>query len=779
MTPDLRRHYRRLIIVCTVPLSLVILALGVFQFHSQRASELDGLRQMAIAQQLALNQVAESARDHVELLRRWSQQALARPLDGPVGVPQLDDVIGDPARLAARDPGEAAMLQGLYRLIELAHPTAPILERSYYYSAANEVLAFYPPRGSWQIERADPTEAAALFARDGFRRVEPSADPYRRGHWGGPEPNVLGPGRVLSYTAPLYRNDRFTGAVAADLRLDFLTGLLQSMHYPAGRLWLVDRTGRMLADTDGRTITARRAAADIEQLPFAPEVLEPAASGRFRMHDDQQLLALPLSAAPWTLVYAVSERELAGLLLPRLLPYGVILAGLCLTLGLIQWLLRRRFINPALALVHYIGAEAEHTGDDGTINDRRPPDAPRLPPLWQPWLEIIARTFRNNRAYLRRVRDSEALKSAIIDSALDAVITIDERSAIVEFNPSAERLFGYRRKSVLGRPLAEIILPSSRRQQHDAEACRCLDTTDLRLLGRRNELTAIRADGRRFPVEIALAEVKLAERRLFTAYIRDLSQQKRAERQIAHQREMLHQSEKLSALGSLLAGVAHELNNPLSIVVGRAIMLENETASSQFAGSIRKIREAAERCARIVKTFVSIARQRPPTPAPVQINSLIESVVDMLGYGLRKHGIELELRLQADLPELWADADQLSQVLMNLIVNAQQAMQQHDRPARLLLSTRFDPASGRVQASIRDTGPGIPEELRSRIFEPFYTTKGPGVGLGVGLSVSHAIIHSHHGVLSADNNPDGGACFTISLPLRLPEEQQPPRRAAR
>jgi hypothetical protein len=183
MTPDLRRHYRRLIIVCTVPLSLVILALGVFQFYSQRNSELDGLRQMAIAQQLALNQVVGSARDHVELLRRWGQQALSRPPAGPVETPRPADVIGDPGRLSARAPAEAAMLSELYRLIELAHPAVPILERSYYYSATSELLALYPPRHSWQIERADPAEAVELFARDGFRRVEPATDPYRRGYW--------------------------------------------------------------------------------------------------------------------------------------------------------------------------------------------------------------------------------------------------------------------------------------------------------------------------------------------------------------------------------------------------------------------------------------------------------------------------------------------------------------------------------------------------------------------------------------------------------------------
>jgi len=214
---------------------------------------------------------------------------------------------------------------------------------------------------------------------------------------------------------------------------------------------------------------------------------------------------------------------------------------------------------------------------------------------------------------LEALRASEAFNAAITASALDCIVVIDETGLVVEFNPAAEQTFGYRRDQAVGRPVVDLIIPPELRAQHVAGLRRYLDTGEQCVLGQRIEIEAMRADGSRLPVELAISEVRLPERRLFTAYLRNLTEVKNSAAEIERQRDALHQSEKLSALGSLLAGVAHELNNPLSIVIGHAVMLRDEAEEakpSELATRAQKIQNAAERCARIVRTFLAMARQR-------------------------------------------------------------------------------------------------------------------------------------------------------------------------
>ncbi len=238
----------------------------------------------------------------------------------------------------------------------------------------------------------------------------------------------------------------------------------------------------------------------------------------------------------------------------------------------------------------------------------------------------------------------------------------------------------------------------------------------------------------------------------------DITNRKRME-------QALYQSEKLSALGSLLAGVAHELNNPLSVVVGRAIMLEDTFGDSPAGKSIGKIRAAAERCARIVKTFLAMARQQETTRVPVSPAQVVESALELTAYQLREDGVEVVLNLDPELPEIQADPDQLIQVFTNLIVNARQAMASVAGPKRLTVTSGYDRGANAVRLAVADTGPGVPEALRSRIFEPFFTTKTVGQGIGLGLSLSHNIVRAHGGTISVEPAPGGGSVFTVILPL--------------
>lgn len=385
--------------------------------------------------------------------------------------------------------------------------------------------------------------------------------------------------------------------------------------------------------------------------------------------------------------------------------------------------------------------------------------------------QSVSDTFSAIQAELQEARNhSEMLRKTIVDVALDAVVTVNESGEVVEFNTSAERIFGHSRDTVIGQPMADIIVPQHLRDQHQQGMQRYLDSGESRILNQRIELEALHAEGHTFPVELTVSEVYFSDRQMFTAYLRDLSEIKQAEQEISRQREELYQREKLSALGSLLAGISHELNNPLSVVVGRSILMEMDVNDPALLDSVKEVREAAERCARIVKTFLAIARQQPPERGLTQLNDTIHAALKLIEYSLRTAGIEIILDLQPDLPEISADSDQLNQVFANLFINAQQALLECPEPRRLTIKTRSQADQQQLRVEISDNGPGIPESIRSRIFDPFFTTKPMGAGTGVGLSLSHGIITAHDGALTYQDADQGGACFIITLPVHRSEE---------
>jgi CheY-like chemotaxis protein len=190
-------------------------------------------------------------------------------------------------------------------------------------------------------------------------------------------------------------------------------------------------------------------------------------------------------------------------------------------------------------------------------------------------------------------------------------------------------------------------------------------------------------------------------------------------------------------------------------------MLEDEAQDPRARQSLGRLRAAAERCARIVKTFLALARDKPRKAQPVDLHEVLDAVLD-LAYGLRSAGIELQREDCTDLPSVLADEDQLNQVFLNLLVNAQQALETMPPPRRLWLRTATE--CGTVRVEVADNGPGVPAELRSRILEPFFTTKPVGAGTGLGLSVCHGIIASYGGNITVDDRPGGGARFMVTLP---------------
>ncbi len=254
----------------------------------------------------------------------------------------------------------------------------------------------------------------------------------------------------------------------------------------------------------------------------------------------------------------------------------------------------------------------------------------------------------------------------------------------------------------------------------------------------------------------------------------DLTERLAFEEELERQRDALHLSEKMSALGELLASVAHELNNPLSVVVGQSLLLMETVADERIRRRIERIGSAAERCARIVKTFLAMARQQPALSEPICVNEAVEAALEVCGPGLVQAGVEVTRQLSDDMPPVLADFDQISQVISNLIVNATHALEDSGRPARLWVSTSFRPAPNEVVIKVKDNGPGVPGEVRGRIFDPFFTTKEAGKGTGIGLTLCHRIIDAHGGRIRLDNRTDQGATFVIKLPCRsaMPAAEQ-------
>jgi len=271
--------------------------------------------------------------------------------------------------------------------------------------------------------------------------------------------------------------------------------------------------------------------------------------------------------------------------------------------------------------------------------------------------------------------------------------------------------------------------------------------------------------------EVLLRIANLLETRRLTLALQH--QNERLEEQVRERTERLLQTEKVATLGSLLAGVAHELNNPLTIITGWTTLLGRSLPPGRAAGQVERIGTAAARCVRIIKNFLALARRWPPERGPVDLNTMVRETVEFLAYELRVADVEVQIELAEDVPLLWADPHQIQQVLVNLAINAHQAMRDVPPPRALAITTHFDRAQQRVHLVVSDSGPGVAPDLQTRIFEPFFTTKPLTSGTGLGLSLCQSIVESHGGTIRLDSRLGTGATFTVELPLGTPTLAEP------
>jgi len=243
--------------------------------------------------------------------------------------------------------------------------------------------------------------------------------------------------------------------------------------------------------------------------------------------------------------------------------------------------------------------------------------------------------------------------------------------------------------------------------------------------------------------------------------IRDVTDQKMLQ-------EQLIQSEKMSAIGQLVSGVAHELNNPLAGISAFAqLLLSEKRFPPDQRTAAEMIYAEARRASRIVQNLLTFARQHKPERTPTSVNQVLDDTLELRGYELRVRGIDVERDYDEQVPETMADAHQLQQVFLNLVTNAEQAMERSERDKQCLI-VRTRRTGDLIRIEVEDTGSGIPPNLLERIFNPFFTTKPTGSGTGLGLSISLGIVREHEGRIWAENAPHGGARFVIELPMVTP-----------
>ncbi|MGZ4287311.1 MAG: PAS domain-containing hybrid sensor histidine kinase/response regulator [Solirubrobacteraceae bacterium] len=548
--------------------------------------------------------------------------------------------------------------------------------------------------------------------------------------------------------------------------------------------------------------------------------------------------------------------------------------------------LMRRLLVPAVlvpVLAGYARLEAQRAGlfgtDEGVVLF-----ASSLIIIFGAFVVVTARSMERVDAE-RRV--SEASERGIVETALDCIITIDEHGRILDFNPAAERTFGYRRGEAVGRELASLIVPPALREAHRRGLARSLATGQSTFLGTRRELTAIRSDGSEFPLEIAISRLRRPGPPVFVGYLRDITDRKRDEdarrhlaaivgssddaiigktldgtieswnsgaerlygytademigqsisllvpeghadelpaileriargqpvasydtqrvtktgrrvdvsltvspitddsrrvvgasaivRDLTERRQLedqLRQAQKMEAVGQLAGGVAHDFNNLLTVITGYVNLLLAQTDGDPQRAQLVEVKNAAERASELTAQLLTFSRRSPEKSERIDLNELVRGVEKLLRR-LIDEDIALRIAAAPALPPIQGDRGQFEQVLINLVVNARDAMPGGGEilieTSTTKLSTEDAAESGTAMGrhlvlAVSDTGSGMTVETKARIFEPFFTTKGQGKGTGLGLATVYGIIQQAGGTILVDSEPGRGSRFSVLLP---------------
>jgi two-component system sensor kinase FixL len=363
----------------------------------------------------------------------------------------------------------------------------------------------------------------------------------------------------------------------------------------------------------------------------------------------------------------------------------------------------------------------------------------------------------------RGADDTSARLQSILETVPDAIIVIDERGLIESFSTAAERMFGYSSAEVVGRNVS-MLMPTPHREEHDGYLARYLTTGEKRIIGIGRVVAGLRKDGTTFPLELAVGEAVHKGGRLFTGFIRDLTERKADERRLEElQTELAHVS-RLGEMGQMGSTLAHELNQPLTAVLaylGTAqYLLEADAGKDKIGAMIERAATQAKRAGSIIHQLREFLGKGQSTRRPEPINKVVEEASALALIGAKQLEVRARLELDPAVPPVSVDRVQIQQVLVNLIRNAIEAMTASE--VRELV-VRTSAGHDAVEISVSDTGHGISADVAARLFQPFVTTKSSG--MGIGLSICRSIVRSHGGDIQVRPNPAGtGTLFSFTLP---------------
>jgi two-component system sensor kinase FixL len=349
------------------------------------------------------------------------------------------------------------------------------------------------------------------------------------------------------------------------------------------------------------------------------------------------------------------------------------------------------------------------------------------------------------------LRDQE-IHSGILDSATDAIVTINEDHVIIGYNRGAEKLFGYPREEALGQDL-KIIIPPPYKEQHRNFVRRYLATRSPHVIGKHVQLSAQRRDGSEFPMSISFSVAEIRGDLYFTGIVRDITEYKRME-------DRLVQAERLAAVGNTVSHIAHEIKNPLAIIGGFAQQLQKIPGlDDKSQHKLGIIMEEVRRLEDMIAQMRDFVKRPTAQKEPGNIEVLLDEVVDLFEDTFKAQGVSLKREKAPENPTLSFDRQQIHQVLINLFKNALEAM---PHGGELTLATRVKGPN--LEVSISDTGQGMTPEVKANIFQPYFTTKEKGTGLG--LAICQNILEEHGGCIIADSTPGVGSTFTLQIPLQ-------------
>ena len=399
--------------------------------------------------------------------------------------------------------------------------------------------------------------------------------------------------------------------------------------------------------------------------------------------------------------------------------------------------------------------------------------------------EIAALALTSSRN-LESLENSEIRFRSLVETATDAIVSIDAKGSITHWNRGAENIFGYTAVETMGKDI-NMIVPANMQKAHTSARTRTLASGQLPHSGISREVVALKKDGTEFPVELTLSRWQTGEGVFFTSIIRDITERKKQEQTRVMLQAQLNHAQRMEAIGTLAGGIAHDFNNILAAILGYAEMAQEDSLQGSIVKKdIDQVIKAGHRAKELVKQILAFSRQTESEKIPIQTATIVTEAIKMLRSFLPTT-IDINKSIDPNAGLILADPTQINQILMNLCTNAFHAMEDVGGSLSISLKNRkltqddllnepqVQPGDF-VQLSVGDTGAGIPPEIRERIFDPYFTTKEVGKGTGLGLSIIHGIVKSSGGIVSYQSQPGEGTVFHILLPAitntDLPENSQ-------